>query len=163
MQTIDNISRHFKDTFYGGNWTSINFKDCISDIDYEEAGIKSEGLNSIAELTYHIDYYLQSILNVLEGDPLDTKDVYSFQLDKLLNEGEWKSLIAETLSNADKIYLHLEQMDESQLWQDFIDKKYGSYFYNICGVIEHTHYHLGQIQLIKKMLKKHATYELLVH
>jgi len=30
--------------------------------------------------------------------------------------------------------------------------KYGNYFRNIVGVIEHIHYHLGQIVLIKKIL-----------
>jgi hypothetical protein len=32
--------------------------------------------------------------------------------------------------------------------------KYGNYFRNIAGVVEHTHYHLGQIALIKKLLKE---------
>jgi hypothetical protein len=32
--------------------------------------------------------------------------------------------------------------------------KYGNYYRNLHGIIEHTHYHLGQIVLIKKLLKR---------
>jgi hypothetical protein len=31
-----------------------------------------------------------------------------------------------------------------------VEEKYGSVLRNIMGVIEHTHYHLGQIVLLKK-------------
>jgi hypothetical protein len=34
----------------------------------------------------------------------------------------------------------------------FSQKKYGTYYRNLMGVIEHSHYHLGQISLIRKML-----------
>ncbi len=47
----------------------------------------------------------------------------------------------------------IAQLPEGKLWEDFADKKYGSYYRNLQGIIEHTHYHLGQIVLIKKMLR----------
>ena len=31
-------------------------------------------------------------------------------------------------------------------------EKYGNYFRNLTGIIEHLHYHLGQIVLIKKLI-----------
>ncbi|HAI83731.1 MAG TPA: DUF1572 domain-containing protein, partial [Chitinophagaceae bacterium] len=34
----------------------------------------------------------------------------------------------------------------------------GTYYRNILGLIEHTHYHLGQIALIKKIIRNtHVT------
>jgi len=33
-----------------------------------------------------------------------------------------------------------------------MEEKYGNYYRNFHGIIEHCHYHLGQIVLIKKML-----------
>ncbi len=44
----------------------------------------------------------------------------------------------------------IEQLPESKLWETFSDEKYGNYYRNIHGIIEHIHYHLGQIVLIKK-------------
>jgi hypothetical protein len=45
-------------------------------------------------------------------------------------------------------------LPESKLAETFSDEKYGNYYRNIHGIIEHTHYHLGQIVLIKKILSQ---------
>ena len=45
-------------------------------------------------------------------------------------------------------------MPEKKLWEPFGDGKYGDYFRNIQGVIEHAHYHLGQIVLVKKLIRQ---------
>jgi hypothetical protein len=34
----------------------------------------------------------------------------------------------------------------------FWDEKYGNYYTNVQAVIEHCHYHLGQVVLIKKII-----------
>jgi hypothetical protein len=44
------------------------------------------------------------------------------------------------------------QLPEAQLWETFSEEKHSNYYRNIQGVIEHTHYHLGQIAIIKKIL-----------
>ena len=46
----------------------------------------------------------------------------------------------------------IELMPESRLWEDFSDNKYGNYYRNLTGIIEHVHYHLGQIVLVKRMV-----------
>jgi len=46
----------------------------------------------------------------------------------------------------------IEQLPEAKLGEIFSEEKYGTYYRNIHGIIEHTHYHLGQIVLIKKIL-----------
>jgi hypothetical protein len=43
-------------------------------------------------------------------------------------------------------------LPENKLEEVFDDKKYGNYYRNITGIIEHNHYHLGQIVLIKKII-----------
>jgi hypothetical protein len=43
-------------------------------------------------------------------------------------------------------------MDDSLLDQPFVEEKYGSYWRNIEGVIEHSYYHLGQVLLIQKVV-----------
>jgi hypothetical protein len=48
----------------------------------------------------------------------------------------------------------IEKLDESKLTEIFGDEKYGTYFRNLMGVVEHAHYHLGQIVIIKKMLNE---------
>ena len=47
----------------------------------------------------------------------------------------------------------IAQLPDSRLEAIFVEEKYGTWFRNIHGLIEHTHYHLGQIAIIKKMYR----------
>lgn len=42
---------------------------------------------------------------------------------------------------------------EEKLKEAFVEEKYGTYQRNLEGMIEHSYYHLGQIVLIKELLK----------
>lgn len=44
-------------------------------------------------------------------------------------------------------------MSVEKLNLPFVNEKYGTYLRNIDGLIEHSYYHLGQITLIKKLIK----------
>jgi hypothetical protein len=48
---------------------------------------------------------------------------------------------------------YLENLPSDCMETTFVDPKYGTYFRNIHGLIEHAHYHLGQIVLIKKLYR----------
>jgi hypothetical protein len=51
----------------------------------------------------------------------------------------------------------IEQLPETKLWEDFWGEKYGNFYRNFHGIIEHGHYHLGQIVLIKKIIQQAKT------
>ena len=67
----------------------------------------------------------------------------------ILYHEDWDALLNKTWTDPEKYADLVEQLPEHILWEDFTDKKYGNNLRNIIGVIEHTHYHLGQIVLIK--------------
>lgn len=92
------------------------------------------------------------MLKVLKGEPLDAHDKYSFDNPPILSQQDWEKLLDKTWTDAENFASLIEQLPESKLWEDFSDKKYGNYYRNIHGIIEHIHYHLGQIVLIKKIL-----------
>ena len=56
------------------------------------------------------------------------------------------------MKDAEKLAVMVEYLLEETLWEEFTDSKYGNYYRNILGVIEHCHYHLGQIVIIKKLI-----------
>jgi len=104
-------------------------------------------------LTYHINYYLAGLLNAFENGKLEISDKYSFDLPHINSEADWNKLVTDFLNNSEKFANQIEQMDDSIFDQPFVDEKYGSYLRNIEGVIQHSYYHLGQISLIRKMIK----------
>jgi len=114
---------------------------------------KIDSLNTIAMLTFHIDYYIAGIVNVFEGGDLEIKDKFSFDIPSIESQQQWEALLSKLWTDSERFAALLEQMPDSQLDEVFVDEKYGTYRRNIDGMIEHCYYHLGQITLIKKLLK----------
>ena len=147
------LSIRIKEVLLNGKWiANTNFKEQIESITWQQSIQKIENLNTIGMLTFHINYYLKGLIKVFNGGELDIKDKYSFDIPEIKNETDWQNLITEFIDNAEIFSEKVRQLEETQLEQVFIDKKYGTYLRNIEAVIEHSYYHLGQISLIKKMI-----------
>ncbi|MBK9737454.1 MAG: DUF1572 domain-containing protein [Saprospiraceae bacterium] len=145
------ISNRLREVLLNGKWiANTNFKEQLLSIDWIQAIQKIDHLNTIALLTFHINYYIQGILNVFNGGALDIRDKYSFDLPEIKSEVDWNMLVDNLIKNAEEFANKVEQMDDSILDKPFVDEKYGSYLRNIEGVIEHSYYHLGQVTLIIK-------------
>jgi len=154
MTTTEQIAKQFRDVHFGGNWTGVNLKDTLADISWEQATEKVYNLNTIAVLVFHINYYVNPVLSVLIGKPLKASDKYSFDLPPITNDEGWQQLKNKLFADAESLALEMEKVDEKKLFDVFADEKYGTYYRNLHGIIEHTHYHLGQISLIKKILNQ---------
>ena len=152
MNLTAQIAKHFKDVHFGGNWTSVNLKQTLADVTWQQATTKIYSLNTIATLVFHINYYVSAVLKVLQGGPLDAHDKYSFDLPPIQNQENWEKLLNKMWTEAEDFAILVEQLPESKLGETFFEEKYGNYYRNLHGIIEHTHYHLGQIVLIKKIL-----------
>lgn len=146
------IAKLFRAVHYGGNWTWSNLKDHLADVTWQQATTKVNSLNTIAALVFHMNYYVSAIIMVLQGNPLNASDKYSFDCPPITSKEDWDQLLNKTWADAETFATLVEQLPESMLWETFADEKYGNYYRNLHGVIEHMHYHLGQIVLIKKLL-----------
>lgn len=153
MQTPLTLANRFQEVLLNGTWIAgTNFKHQLADVDWNMATTKIGELNTIAKLTFHINYYIAGILNVFEGEELAIHDKFSFDLSESFNEKDWNDLVFQLISNSERFAEHVETMTNDQLNAVFVDAKYGDYRRNIEGVIEHSYYHLGQVSLIKKMI-----------
>jgi hypothetical protein len=146
------IAKQLRDTYFGGNWTWVNFKDTLQNITWQDAVKKVGSLNTIAALVYHTGYYITGVMQKLQGGELSIKDKYAFDHPVIDSEESWNRLVESAYANAGKFADIIEQLPESKLWEIFEEEKYGNYFRNLTGIIEHLHYHLGQIVLIKKLI-----------
>ena len=152
MSNSEQIAKHLKDVFFGGNWTGVNLKQVLEDVDYEMANRKVESLNTIATLVNHLGYYVGVIDRVLKGGPLEGKDADSFIYDPITSEDQWQKKLEDLWAEVESCVGNIEKLDDGVLSTDFADPKYGSHLRNYMGLIEHTHYHLGQISLLKKII-----------
>ena len=154
MKTTIQTADRFREVLLNGKWiANTNFKDQLSDLTIDQATSKVNSLNTIAALTFHVNYYIAGILNLLEGGSLEIKDNYSFDMPSVKTDGDWEKLRNTLLKNAEKFAKLIEIMPDEKLNDVFVDEKYGTYLRNIEGLIEHSYYHLGQIVFIKKIIQ----------
>ena len=71
----------------------------------------------------------------------------------LQNENDWTQMKQNFLNQAERFIQNIEQFNEDELNQPFANEKYGSLQRNIDAMIEHCYYHLGQMVLIRKLIK----------
>lgn len=152
MSLSEQIAKHFRDVHSGGNWTTSNLKDQLADVTWQQATIQIHGLNTIATLTYHIHYFVHEVMKVLKGGALEAHDKFSFDHPPINCQEDWDNFRERVWADATEFAELLEQLPDDTFFKDFTDSKYGNYYRNIAGITEHTHYHLGQIAVIKKIL-----------
>lgn len=150
----EQLAKRFRDLYLEGKWVAgTNLKELLSDVSWEEATQKVGDLNTIAALSFHINYYVAGVADVLEGKPLLIKDKFSFDMPAVESEEDWQALLEKSWADAERFANLVEQMPESQLEAGFVKEEYGNYLANINVVLEHSYYHFGQISLIKKMIR----------
>ena len=153
MSQTKQIADRFREVILNGRWVAnTNFKVQLADLNWQQATTKVGSLNTIAALTFHINYYIAGVNNVFEGGALEIRDKFSFDCPPIQSEEDWQQLRNTLLSNSEKFADLVEQMPDEKLEEGFVDPKYGNYRRNIEGMIEHSYYHLGQVSLIKKMI-----------
>jgi hypothetical protein len=150
------IAKHFREIHFGGNWTCVNLKDTLSDVTWEQANIKIHDLNTIAALAFHINYYVSGVLDVLNGKQLLIKDKFSFDYSAIQSKDDWKNFLEKCWEEATFFADKIEELQDNAFFEIFSEEKYGNYFRNMIGIIEHSHYHLGQIVIVKKLLLAQA-------
>ena len=146
------IASRLREIFLDGHWVAnTNYREQLESLDLHQATSKIGNLNTVALLTYHINYYLEGLLNAYETGKLEIRDKYSFDMPAIEREEEWKMLVKLLLGNAERFAAYVEKMEAAELDRPFIEEKYGTNVRNIEAVIEHSYYHLGQISLIRKL------------
>src|SRR5829696_7900185 len=126
MDLTAQIAKQLRAVYFGGNWTSVNLKEVLADVTWQQATTKVYSFNTIAILVYHMHYYVSAVMKVLQGEALNARDKYSFDLPPIQSQEAWESLLNETWTDAENFARLIEQLPESGLWENLADEKYGT-------------------------------------
>lgn len=152
MNVSAQLAKHVREVYFGGNWTSVNYRDTLSGVTYEQATRKVGDFNTIATLVFHTRYYIPVVKKVLGGGLLEGKDSLSFEHPPIDSGDAWQALLEDTWREAELFAKEIEALPDERLGEFFTNEKYGTYHRNLLGFIEHLHYHLGQIVILKKLV-----------
>ena len=155
MILSNQIAKQIREVLLDGTWVATNYKVQLS-VSWKQAVTKAEDLNTIAALAFHIDYYLAGLIRVFQGGPLDIKDEYSYNAPPINSQKDWENRLQKLFNDAKTFANLVEQMTDEMLMQPFVEEQYGNNYINIQAMIQHCYYHLGQIVLIKKLLKANS-------
>lgn len=150
MNEINNMVKQLTDLQHGDSWIGINFKEALHEINAATAVKKiSAGSNSIWQLTNHIIYWRNTVVNRLNGSN-DKPPFADFLLPDILDEVHWR----QTLHDFEMAYHQLRSaihgVKEDQLHHASVKARQTN-FDLIIGSLQHDAYHLGQIVLLKKI------------
>ncbi|WP_217902282.1 hypothetical protein [Siphonobacter sp. BAB-5385] len=73
----------------------------LTNLSWQQATTPVLTLNTIAALTYHIHYYIAAQLRVLQGQPLQASDRYSFDHPPIQSQEDWEHLLAKVWSDVE--------------------------------------------------------------
>jgi uncharacterized damage-inducible protein DinB len=154
MNITNVIATHIRDCFDGENWTSVNIADTLADVSFQEAQQRTTlSQNTIASLLHHLYYWNGIIMERIKGINPSIAEANGFDVDELKNENDWNGLIEKTHQSFLQLADAVKNFLEEKLFEISPTGK-SSYYKNFQGIVEHAHYHLGQIVILKKLIKQ---------
>ncbi|GAB3414515.1 DinB family protein [Niabella aquatica] len=152
MNLKEYIAQHLMDVHSGNNWTEVNLSHTIKNISWQQAIIITPfSPNSIAMLVHHISYWNRAVAQRGTGtQPVINKE-NGMNVPPITSETEWEKLKKDNLVSAHELATVIEGYDEGNLFSPIL-ANHSSAYKNFQGQVEHVHYHLGQIVMIKNFL-----------
>lgn len=151
MKLTKVIAQHFYEVHYGDSWTDVAVKDVLKDITWRQAVQKIGEANTIAVLLHHMDFYNRVVYNrCFEEDQKEVRHEDSLHAE-VNNDEDWLQLQKRYFDLAEKIHAAILALDDKILFTVRAGNQ-NTYYKNLQGLIEHIHYHLGQISLLKKII-----------
>ena len=153
MNILNAITQNLTATFEGNNWTDVDIASAINDITFDEAITQTNASpNTIASLTHHLFFWNGIIMKRLKGNnPSGPENGYN--ISHIKTENDWNDLKEKTHQSFIDLANAIKNFAEEKLNETYAEGK-SSYYKNITGIIEHAYYHLGQITILKRIVKR---------
>ena len=148
------IAQHIIEVHEGGNWTEVNIKDTLADVSYKEASLVTKAsYNTIAALVHHLSFYNEVVLKRIMGINPRINETNGFDVPAIRNEQEWEQLKKRNLESAYQLADAVKGLPEERLFELTVTG-HSTHYKALHGIAEHAHYHLGQIVLLKKLIRQ---------
>lgn len=153
---IRNIIEQLNDVQNGKTWYDDNIEKKISRVSENEAFLRPiPEIHSVAELFSHIWVWRMDVLRRLKGldSQLTEESAENWKNNDELKEIGWEKLKADLSQSKDELVNFLSDKDDAYLEETKYKDKYPLKFL-VEGILHHDLYHLGQIGITIKLLRK---------
>ena len=153
MKTTSLIAQHLLDVYEGNNWTDVCLAGVLKDVTLQEAtALTSASPNTLASILHHLAFWNRVMVQRIKGDYVHINEQNGFNLPPLQTEEDWVQLQVDGNVSAHQLAIAILNFDDSKL-QEPLTSGGASAYKNMQGAVEHVHYHLGQMMILKKLVK----------
>ncbi|EOR96149.1 hypothetical protein ADIARSV_0662 [Arcticibacter svalbardensis MN12-7] len=153
MKITELIAQNIIDVQEGDNWTEVNIKTTVQDISVEEANsTTAASTNTIATLLHHLTYWNRVMVQRMNGIDVVVPDTNGFDMSAIQTEKEWDLLKEDNVHSAHELATAIIGLDETLLTSPILPG-YSSAYKHLQGSCEHIHYHLGQMVILKQLVR----------
>ncbi len=153
MHLPEVIAQQVLDVHEGTNWTEVNLAHTLRDVTLAEATTLTLGSpNTIAALVRHLVFWNRVMVRRTQGHATQLPATNGFEGPDLHSEAEWQALLAELWQSGHELAAAIRRVPAEQLAEPILPA-YSSTYKNLQGAVEHIHYHLGQLVILKKLVR----------
>lgn len=153
MKITELIAQHLLEVHEGNNWTEVDVTQTLRDVTMKEATYKTiASPNTIAALLQHLTFWNRVIVKRINGIAVAEPADNGYFVPELLDEADWQQLKADNLKSAHELAAAIRQFDVDALEQPILPE-HSTAYRNLQGSVEHVHYHLGQMVILKKLIR----------
>jgi uncharacterized damage-inducible protein DinB len=145
----------FNLVYESGAWFGDTYMEKLADVTEKEAFTPPmKGVHTIAELVAHVIYWRSPIIKKLKGEKdyaasTDSPENWP-SLEKLKSKG-WKSLLNDFAESQKQLVAVLKNAKPAFFQEEYAPGS--SWDYVVDGIVQHDVYHLGQLGLVKKIIR----------
>ena len=153
MKITSLIAQHLIDVHEGKNWTEVSIADVLEDVTVEEAiTLTNASPNTIASLVHHITFWNRVMVERIKGANVNIDEHNGYNVPPLLTDNDWLREKVDNNISSHELALAIDSFEEANLTKPLLEGGSSAYK-NLQGTVEHVHYHLGQIVILKKLIR----------
>ncbi len=151
MKESQRIASLFSNLYNGEPWIDVTLVDTLQNISYQKAAEKYKNCNSIWEIVNHIIAWRENVLQRVQGKVINTPNHNYFEPVVDISENAWKNTLSKLEQSQQQWLLFLSNCNEVD-FDNLYPNNNLNYYEHIHGIIQHDAYHLGQINILTKLV-----------
>jgi uncharacterized damage-inducible protein DinB len=157
MAQAESFADQIEKSISGPAWYGLSLVEAVKDVNAEEALVRlDDSSHSIWQQLLHLNNWIGVFHNRLNGQEMPwLSEEEDWPSTKKLTEQEWQKARDTAVASHKRFVEQARKLSDSQLNEQVPGKDY-SFAYMLQGISQHVAYHVGQIVLVKKHLKRVA-------
>ena len=151
MKEVISIQKLFSDLYNGDPWIGVNLVDSLKKIPSKNANRKIGDHNSIWEILNHLISWRLNVLERVQSRTLVSPGHNYFLPVENDSEEAWQSTLKKLEDSQKKWIEFLQSFKEEDLEKTYPPNGM-NYYEHIHGIMQHDAYHLGQVNLLVKLV-----------